>query len=74
MEMAHQWRDTEIASGFIAALKQLPMDEATKLGDKDMSEWIAWAEEQLVLRNPLNKGSEKILGSVAQVTTWTYNK
>jgi hypothetical protein len=73
MEMAHQWRDTEIASGFIAALKQLPMDEATKLGDKDMGEWIRWAEQQLVSRNPLNKGIEQVLDSVSKVTTWTYH-
>lgn len=47
MEMAHQWREAEVASGFIAALKQLPMDEAQPTGDKTMAEWMVWAEEQL---------------------------
>jgi hypothetical protein len=73
MEMAHQWRDTEIASGLIAALKQLPMGEATKLDDKDMGEWITWAEGQVISRNPLNRGVEQVLDSVSKVTTWTYN-
>ena len=73
MEMAQQWREAEVASGFIAVLKQLPMDEATKLGDKDMAEWMAWAEDQLVSRNPINKGSEKVFASVAKVDTWSYS-
>ncbi len=73
MEMAQQWREAEVASGFITALKQLPMDEAAKFGGKDMAEWTAWAEEQLISRNPLNKGAERIWDSVSKVTTWTYN-
>lgn len=73
MEMAHQWKEAEVASGFIAALKQLSVDDAQQAGDKTMAEWMAWAEQQLISRNPLNKGVERIWGSVSKVTTWTYN-
>ncbi len=73
MEMAHQWKEAEVASGFIAALKQLSVDEAQQAGDKTMAEWMTWAEQQLVSRNPLNKGAERIWDSVSKVTTWTYS-
>jgi hypothetical protein len=73
MEMADKWREAEIASGFIAALKQLPVDEAQKAGDKTMAEWMTWAQQQLISRNPLNEGAERIWDSVSKVATWTYN-
>jgi hypothetical protein len=73
MEMATQWRDTQIAGNFIAALKNMPTDETRKFGDKDMAEWINWAEEQLVSRNPLNNGTEEVWDSVSKVNTWTYS-
>jgi|GEM_PF-2930760 len=71
MEMAHKWREAEVASGFIAALKQLPADDAQQAGNKTMAEWTAWAEGQLVSRNPLHKGAEGVWDSVSKVTTWT---
>ena len=73
MEMAHKWREAEVASGFIEALKQLPTDENKAIGDKSMHEWMRWAEEQVISRNPLNSGSEKIFNSVAKVSAWTYS-
>ncbi len=73
MEMANKWREAEIARGFIAALKQLSVDQNHQAGDKTMVEWIAWAEGQLASRNPLNKGPESIWGSISKVTPWTYS-
>ncbi|PZP84651.1 MAG: hypothetical protein DI582_08220 [Azospirillum brasilense] len=60
--MAHQWREVDIASGFIAAFKQLPIDGAQQAGDKTMAEWIAWAEQQLVSRSPSQQGCRADLG------------
>ncbi len=72
MEIAHQWRDAEIASSFIATLKQLPVDGAQQAGAKTMDEWMQWAEMQLLSRNPLNKGAKEIWDSVSKTTAYTY--
>lgn len=63
MEMASQWREAEVAASFIVVLKQLPIDGTLQVGDKTMADWVAWAEEQLLKRNPINKGAEHICRS-----------
>lgn len=73
MEMASKWRETEVAAGFIAALKQLPVDRTLQAGDRTMADWMAWAEEQLIKRNPLTEGAEQVWDSVSKVTSWTYH-
>lgn len=52
---------------------QLPVDTTQQAGDKTMANWMAWAEEQLIKRNPVNKGAEQVWDSLSKVTSWTYH-
>jgi hypothetical protein len=72
MDIAHQWRDAEIARGFLDALKKTRADLDREVDGRSVRDWITWAEERLRSADPLNNGAEAILNSVASVTEWTY--
>jgi hypothetical protein len=70
VELAHQWRDAEIARGFIARLKHLDYDEDEEIAGNRLREWLAWAEEHAQSTDPLNHGLDGIFASVGDVTAW----
>jgi hypothetical protein len=72
VEIAHQWRDAEIARAFVAQLKRLDYDEDEEIAGNRLSDWIIWAEEHAHSTDPLNHGVEGIFNSVGKITTWSY--
>lgn len=72
VEIAHQWRDAEIARAFVAQLKRLDFDEDEEVAESRLGDWVTWAEEHAESADPMNRRIGRIFGSVGKVTTWSY--
>lgn len=72
VEIAHQWRDAEIARSFVAQLERLDCDHDEEVSGNTLRDWMAWAEEHTRSTDPLNRGLPAIFASVGEVTAWSY--
>lgn len=72
LEFVGDWRDVQRARDFITALKAQQFDGEELVDGRSIADWLAWAEAQLLERDPLNWGLDAIFESVAEVNSWTY--
>jgi len=47
-------------------------DSARMIGDRSVSDWIAWARDRLHDFDPANHGAESVFEEISKVTDWTY--
>lgn len=56
----------------LASLQAATNDTSVLIGDRALSDWIAWANAYLDAFDPVGQGVEAIFGEISKVTDWTY--
>jgi hypothetical protein len=72
VELAHLWREAEIARQFLAAIEAKPNIGDVRYDDRATQDWIEWARDHVLKHDPLMSGSESVFKDVANFGAWTY--
>jgi len=70
-ELAHAWRDRQVAREFLNALKGT-IEPGVRLASSSVDDWVASMEQALAETDPMARGAEFVFGQVADVHGWTY--
>jgi hypothetical protein len=73
LEFAQQWRDTQLARDFIAALRVRPLPDDREIAGNSLSDWLAWLERYADRHDPSRRDVARIFEAVAAVHSWTYH-
>ncbi|UXN62932.1 hypothetical protein N8E89_09405 [Phyllobacterium sp. A18/5-2] len=58
--MADAWENKTKLQSFYFALRSLPTQGATIIGDRSIEEWKEWLEQKIAERDPLGAGAEEV--------------
>jgi len=72
VEIAKTWEEAELARCFLDDLESQSYSPTQIIGGRTIAEWIVWARDHTIKRNPLNGGKEAVFEGLAAVTPWTY--
>lgn len=72
LELAHNWKEAEIARQFLSAIESEISDKEAAIGKRSASEWIEWAKNRLEDHDPLSGHPSVVFDDLSTVTSWTY--
>lgn len=73
LKLASRWKQAEEARAFLDALtERMAGSLAETIGDRTVSEWIAWTRERLAAHDPLEPGATAVFRTIAFIDPWTY--
>lgn len=72
LEMAGAWKQSALARDFAASLKAGRNRPDVPIGDRDLGEWIEWAEQRAAAMDPTVRSAEGVFAELTQVRSWTY--
>jgi hypothetical protein len=70
-ELAHAWRDRQVAREFLNALRAT-IGPGVRLTSENVEDWAALMERSLDETDPLARGAEFVFGKVAEAHGWSY--
>lgn len=72
LELAHNWKEAEIARQFLSAIENGISDKDAAIGKRLASEWIEWAKDRLESHDPLSQQSSVVFEDLSTVTSLAY--
>lgn len=72
VELAHGWKQAELARDFIAELRRLKAGGDVEIDGRSVADWLDWAEARADAADPLHRGLGDVFAETGEVSAWSY--
>ena len=72
VELSEMARQADLAREFLASIRRAEPELNEPVGADSLGDWIGWAEEQLLKRDPLRQNITQVFFEIAKTDQWPY--